>query len=112
MNEYPTVNLPKAPVVAIRKPKQLAKRVSAEPVPSNEEPSFCTQGNNGEDPALPTTADIGVQTRERFDDYYWLKEEVSQLKARIESSRFRLSNMKLDDKRFSFIPDFQTTTHL
>ena len=44
------------------------------------------QGNDGEDAALPTTPDVGVQTTECFDDYYQLKQEGAQLKARIESS--------------------------
>ena len=70
MDKYPTVNLPKATVAPIRKRKQPAKRDSAEPVPSDEEPSFCVQGNDGEDAAFSTTADVSVQTTKRFDDYY------------------------------------------
>ena len=66
---YPTVKIPKATVAPIRKQKQLAKRVNAEPVPSDKELSIIAQGNDGEDAALPTTADIGVQTIECFDDY-------------------------------------------
>ena len=75
-------------------------------MPFDEELSITAQGNDGEVAALPTTADIGVQTTECFDDYYQLKEEVAQLKARIESSLFRLSNMKLDNKKIQFYTRF------
>ena len=82
------------------------KRVMAECAPSDEELDIVAEGSSGEDAAFPTTNDIGVKTTECFDDYYQLKEEVTQLKARIGPSLFEVLNINLDSKKIQFYTGF------
>ena len=74
---YPTIIFPKATVTQVRNHKLPARRVKAEPASLDEELDIVAERSYGEDASLPTTADIGVQTTECFDNYYQLKQELS-----------------------------------
>ncbi len=55
---------------------------------------------------ITPTADIAVQTAESMSSFSQLQAEVTELKQKLDSSLFRLSNISQDDQKIQFYTGF------
>ncbi len=98
-DEYPSVNLPNI-TTALRQRKSPLERICKETNLSDSEESEVSSSD------ITPTADIAVQTAESMSSFSQLQAEVTELKQKLDSSLFRVSNISQDDQKIQFYTGF------